>query len=101
MHGASEIRVLVTRGRMVSLLLVWEISIRLIFHKDFRDGAATIRAKAIPGLLAIKTDDMLLLPSALTYDVGLPSKARILGFWDGIVPIISGTCMDTICSFLP
>ena len=54
MHGASEIRVLVTRGRMVSLLLVWEISIRLIFHKDFRDGAAAIRAKAIPGLLAIQ-----------------------------------------------
>ena len=52
MHGSSEIRVLVTRGRRVSLLLVRERSRRLLFHEDFRDRDATIRAKAISGLLA-------------------------------------------------
>ena len=52
MCGASEIRVLVTRGRRVNPFLVWEISRRLLFHKDFKDKAVTIKAKAISGLLA-------------------------------------------------
>ena len=34
-----------------SLLLVRERSRRLLFHQDFRDRAATIKAKARPGLL--------------------------------------------------
>ena len=37
MHGASEIQVLVTRERRVSLLLVRERSRRLLFHEDFKD----------------------------------------------------------------
>ena len=42
---------LVTRGRRVSLLLVREISRRLILHEDLRDKAAAIKAKAKSGLL--------------------------------------------------
>ena len=52
MHGASEIRVLVARGRRISLLLVREGSRRLLFHGDFKDGMAAIRAKAELRLLA-------------------------------------------------
>ena len=52
MHRASEIWVLVIKGRKVSLLLVRERSRRLLFHKDFKDKATTIRAKAESGLLA-------------------------------------------------
>ena len=33
--------------------------------------------------------------------MGLPLEARIPGFWDGTVPIISGTCTNVVCSFLP
>ena len=51
MHGAFEIRALVAEGMRVNLLLVKEKSRRLMFHKDFKDRAATIRAKAELGLL--------------------------------------------------
>ena len=44
--------VLVEIGRMIILLLIRERSRRLIFHEDFRDGVAPIRAKAISGLLS-------------------------------------------------
>ena len=44
---------------------------------------------------------MLLLPSAWTYEAGLPSKAKTPELWDTIVPIISGTCADVVCSSLP
>ena len=52
MQRASEIRVLVTRGRRVSLLLVRERSRRLLVHEGFRDMVAAIRAKARLGFLA-------------------------------------------------
>ena len=52
MHGASEKRVLVTRGRRVSLLLVRERIRRLLIHEGFRDRVAANRAKAKLGLLA-------------------------------------------------
>ena len=52
MHEAFEIQVLVARGRRIILILVRERSKRLLFHEDFRDGVATIRAKAKSGLLA-------------------------------------------------
>ena len=51
MHGASEIRLLVARGMRINLLLVREISRRLLSYGDFRDEAAVIKAKAILGLL--------------------------------------------------
>ena len=43
-------RVLVARGRRISLLLVRERSKRLLSHEDLKDEAAAIRAKARPGL---------------------------------------------------
>ena len=48
-----------------------------------------------------KVDDLFLLPSTWTYEEGLPTEARIPGFWDATVPIISATGTDTICSSLP
>ena len=51
------------------------------------------------GTRLARADDMLLLPSALTYEAGLPTEAWILGFWADAVPVISGTCMDSVCSF--
>ena len=51
MHIASEIRLLVARGKRISLLLVQEISRRLLSQGDFRDRAAAIRVKARLGLL--------------------------------------------------
>ena len=44
-------RVLVVRGRRVSLLLVQERSRRFLVRENFRDRVATIRAKVIFGLL--------------------------------------------------
>ena len=51
-HGASGIWVLVLRGMRINLLLIREGSGRLLFHRDFKDGAAAIRAKAESRLLA-------------------------------------------------
>ena len=51
MHGVSEMRVLVARGRRISLLLVREISRRLRCPEDLGDEAAAIRAKARSRLL--------------------------------------------------
>ena len=44
---------------------------------------------------------MFPVPSAWTCEAGFPSKVRILGFWDGTFPVISGTCADAACSSLP
>ena len=41
------------------------------------------------------------MPLAWTYEAGLPLEARIPGLWDNTVPVISGTCTNTVCSFLP
>ena len=54
--GASD------RRRRVSLLLVRERRKRIMFHEDFKDRAATIRAKAELRLLVRKADDMLPFP---------------------------------------
>ena len=53
------------------------------------------------GFQLVRIDDMFPLQSAWTYEAGLPSKARILGFWDNLVLIISGTGADTVFSFSP
>ena len=101
MHKASEMRVLVARGRRISLLLVRERSRRLLFHEDFRDRAAAIKAKSKSRFPISQDIDVLFLPSAWTYEKGLPSKARIPGFWDNAVLIISGIGGDIVCSFSP
>ena len=53
------------------------------------------------GFYPAKTNDMLFLPSPWTYEAGFPSEARIPGFWDSTVPVISGTDVDTVYSFSP
>ena len=44
---------------------------------------------------------MLLLPSAWTYEAGLPTEVWIAGFWADTVPVISGTGADTVYSSTP
>ena len=51
MLGALGIRVIVARGKRVSLLLVRERGTRLLLRKDFRNRAELIRAKAKIGHL--------------------------------------------------
>ena len=51
-HGASGIWVLVLTGRRINLLLIRERIRRLLFHEDFKDGAAAIKAKVESRLLA-------------------------------------------------
>ena len=51
-HEASEIWVLVLRGKRITLPLIREGSGRLLFHGDFKDGVVAIKAKAELGLLA-------------------------------------------------
>ena len=74
MPGASEIRVLVARGRRINLLLVREISRRLLLPEDFKDGAMAVRAKARPGFQSVRTNDMFPFPLSRTCEAGLPSK---------------------------
>ena len=54
---------------------------------------------SVPGTGPAKADDMLLLPSAWTYEVGLPTEAWIQGFWVDAVLVIGGTGADSVCSF--
>ena len=54
---------------------------------------------SILGTGPAKADDMLLLPSAWTYEAGLATEAWILGFWAGTVPVIGGTGAYSVCSF--
>ena len=47
------------------------------------------------------TNDMFLLLSAWAYETGVPAEAWISAFWADTVPVISGTCADTVCSSTP
>ena len=47
-----------------------------------------------------ETDDLLFLPSVLTYEAGLPPEAGIPGFQDNVVPVISRTGANTVYSFI-
>ena len=44
---------------------------------------------------------MFPVPPAWTLETGLPSETRILGLWDTLILVISGTCVDSGCSSLP
>ena len=87
MHGASVTRGRVVRGRTISLLQ----------GKVAEDFGPT----SVLGTESARTDDMFLLPSAWTYEAGLPEEARILRFWASAVPVLSGTCANIVCSFSP
>ena len=78
MHGASETRVLVTKGRKASLLLVRERRIRLLVHEGFKDRVAAIRAKARLGSKPVRTNDMLPLSSTRTHQMELSTEVGIL-----------------------
>ena len=65
------------------------------FGKETEDLCPT----SAPGIGPTRADDMLLLPSAWTYEAGLPTEAWIPGFWAGAVPIIDGKSTDLVCSF--
>ena len=54
-------------------------------------GQSQIRAPSQSGPMT--------LPSAWTYETGLPTEPRILGSWD--TSVINGTHSDIICLFLP
>ena len=53
------------------------------------------------GFQSVRTDDMLFLPSSWTYEARFPSEARIPGFKDIAVLVISRISTDTVCSFSP
>ena len=82
-------RVPVGRGRRISLLRVWKRDRGLLSHECPR------------GTGPVGADDMFLLPSAWTYEAGLPTEVWIPGFWAGAVPVISGTGVDTVYSSTP
>ena len=71
-------RVLVERGRRVSLLLVQERCRGLLVHVGSK--AAAIQAKDRSGLPVRQADSVLSLPAAWTYEEGLPQETGILGF---------------------
>ena len=54
-----------------------------------------------PGTELARVDDMLILPSAWTYEAGLPIEAWIPGFWADAVSVISGIGVDTVYSSTP
>ena len=67
------------------------------FGKETEDLCPT----SAPGTGPARGDDMLLLPSAWTYEAGLPTEAWIPRFWAGAVLVISGTGTDTVYSSTP
>ena len=67
------------------------------FGKEAEDFCPTSALGTGPA----RADDMLLLPSAWTYEVGLPTEEWIPEFWAGAVPVINGTGTDSVCSFSP
>ena len=44
---------------------------------------------------------MFSLPLARAHKTVLPLEVGIPGLWDTSVPVISGTCIDLVCSSLP
>ena len=61
------------------------------FGKETEDFCST----SAPGTGLAGADDMLILPSAWTYEVGLPTEVWIPGFWADTVLVISGTGADS------
>ena len=96
MLGALGIRVLLARGRRVSLLRVRERSRGLLVHEGSK--VAAIRARDGSELLVMLGRWCATIASCPTYEEGLPPKTRIPGFWDSTVPISGRTGEDTVPS---
>ena len=73
-----------------------EVSL-LRFGKEIEDFCPTSALGTEP----TRADDMLLLPSAWTYEAGLPTEAWIPGFWAGAILVISRTGSNIVYSFTP
>ena len=87
MLGALGMRVLVVKGRRVSLLPVRERSRGVLVHEGFR--ATAIRAKDRSELSVRLGDGVLSFPAAWTHEEGLPLETGIPGFRDSTVPVSS------------
>ena len=89
-------RVLVARGRRVSLLLVQERSRGLLVHEvlESRPSEPGTDQSCRSGW----ADGVLSLPAAWTHEEGLPPETGILGFQDSVVPINGRTGEDTVHS---
>ena len=99
MHIALGMRVLVARGRRVSLLLVRERSRRLLVHlgsKGRPSGPGTDHSCQSSWAYGV-----LPLPATWAYEEGLPLETRISGFRDSAVPVNCGTGADTVYSSTP
>ena len=96
MLGALGMRVLVAKGRRVSLLPVQERSRGLLVHEGSR--VVTIRPGIDESCRSGWADVVLPLPAARTYEEGLPPDTGILGFWDSSVPVNGRTGEDTVRS---
>ena len=96
---ALGMRVLVAKGRRVSLLLVRERSRGLLVHvgsKARLSGPGTDQ-----GCRSGWADGVLSLQAARTHEEGLPPETRILRFRDSAVPVSGGTGEDIVHSFTP
>ena len=76
--------------------------------RGIRDASASGKRKvedfcpiSALGIGPTRADDMLLLPSAWTYEAGVPTEAWIPGIQADAIPVISKTGADTVCSFSP
>ena len=83
MLGALGMRVLVARGRRVSLLPVRGRSRGFLVHQGCHSGRA---------------DGVLPLPAAWTFEEGLPLENGIPGFGNNAIPVSYGIRADTVCS---
>ena len=92
-------RVLVARGRRVSLLPVWERSRGLIVHVGSK--AAPSGPGTDQSFQSGWADGVLPFSAAQTYEEVFTLETGILDFWDSAVPISGGTGEDTVYSFTP
>ena len=89
-------RVLVARGRRVSLLPVQERGRELLVHEGFRVGPSGPRTDE--SCRSGGADGVLPLSAAWTHEEGLPPETGIPGFWDSSVLVSSRIGEDTVRS---
>ena len=92
-------RVLVARGRRVSLLPIRERSKRLLVHVGSR--VAAIRAKDRSGLPVRLGRWCATIVSSPDISGGISPETRIPGFRDSVVPVSGRTREDTVYSSTP
>ena len=106
-HGTSGRRVLKIRGRRANLFFLAQGRSRgLLLRKGFKDRAASIKAKARVNHPKVRYTSRLLASQgkehvtiATSLDIG--NRIALRGRDDTLVPVISGTFTDSVCSYLP